>query len=95
MKTYRFKDTVAPFGRAEHAIEFPDAKHQAYFEMVSGSLKKLVAFLDDDGEEVLTKELPCSAFIKPYAPAAKIYLINVTEKPREVHYRLVLGVRMV
>lgn len=95
-KLMEFKETLKPFEKIEQQIEFKEADYQVYFELrkYEGSLKKLVSFLDNDGKEVLSKELPDTAFIKPYTNVAKIYIVNTSEKEQEVEFRIVAGVRL-
>ena len=94
-KLMEFKEKLKPFEKIEQDIKFEDDKQQVYFELKEGKPKKLVSFLDEDGKEVLSKELPESAFIKPYTNHAKVYIINTDENEMDVEFKIVAGVRIV
>jgi len=95
VKIMEFNEKLKPFEKIEQHLEFEDEKLQVYFELIKGSVKKLISFLDDEGKEVLSKELPDSAFIKPYTKVAKVYLVNTSENEVEVKFKLVAGVRII
>lgn len=94
-KLLEFKETLKPFEKIEQDINFENDKFQIYFELKKGKPKKLVSFLDEEDKEVLSKELPESAFIKPYTNKAKIFIINTTELEMKVEFKIVAGVRIV
>ncbi len=93
-KVFEFEETLKPFEKVEQQLNFEDEKTQVYFELQSGNPRRLISFLDDENKEILSKELPQSAFIKPYTSKAKIFIINAEEKEMKVKFRMVTGVRL-
>ena len=90
-----FSETLKPFEKIEQEINFEDEKQQVYFEQKKGNPKRLVSFFDEDNKEVMSRELPESAFIKPYTNKAKIFIVNQTEKEMKVEFKIVAGVRVI
>lgn len=93
-KLMEFKENLKPFEKIEQEISFENEKQQVYFELQKGSPKRLVSFFDEENNEIMSRELPESAFIKPYANKAKIFIVNQTEKEMKVEFKIVAGVRV-
>lgn len=94
-KLMEFKEKLEPFGKIEQELVFEGDKFQVYYELKEGTPKSLISFLDETNKEVLSKELPPSAFIKPYTNKAKIVLVNTGERDMEIEFKIVAGVRVI
>lgn len=94
-KQNRIKEELKPFEKMEQTLVFEDKEAQVYFELIEGHPKLLVAFLDDDDNEILNKEMPNCAFIKPYTNKARLFVLNNTEKNMKIEFKIVYGVRII